>query len=478
MKSIMFRILFLIILFAVNPAFAQDVYERFTVIDVSAGDIQFDDPYREFFALEGFKTGKHDLAISPDGKWIAFIARWGNRFNIWIAPSEGGEASILLAADVDALEGVDVVTDIFFYNPRFSPDGKELLYITPVYDEAKGGDIEKEFDDEGRNTRLGLDNGYRDINALNIETGEFRTVIECAMDFNFSSDGRYICYIRDDYKFNMDETLADHHGVPAIYDTETGETRYLIKDVLSTYSYGGINSTGIKYNSIAMSPDNSYIVVIGRDISTDKLDFYKIPFEGGEFEKFGNVEESGITSSIYDLRFSPDGRYILFNLFNSLSIYDLNTNDIYSPDPEFGSFRTGIWSLSGEEIYYIRSESVDEIVVISFNLDYFDKISGQITAVESETQKSFAVISNYPNPFNPSTTIEFTIPETGFTELVIYNMIGQKIRELVSADMPVGVHSVLWDGRDQNGLAVSSGVFLSRLISGDNVVSSRMMLVK
>jgi hypothetical protein len=474
MKSFGSIILVLIILFAENPAKAQDVFESGSVIDVSANSVQLEDYLNNAFAVDGFKTGKRDLALSPDGKRFAIISMMGLRYNIWIAPSEGGEASILLAANVDALEGVDIVTDIVFYNPRFSPDAKKLLYVTYVYDESKGSDIELEFDDEGRNTHLGLDTAYSNINAVNIETGEIRTVIEGAKDFNYSSDGRYICFIRDDYKFNMDDTPADHHGVPSIYDTETDETRYLIKDVLSTYSYEGINS-GIKYESIAMSPDNSYIVAIGRDTLSNEVDLYKIPFEGGEFEKFGNINESGITSSIDDLKFSPDGRYILFN---SLTIYDVITNEIYSPVPEFGSIRTAIWSLSGEEIYFIRSGSVDEIVAINFNLDYFDKISEKITAVESGTPESFAVISNYPNPFNPSTTIEFTLPEAGFTELVIYNIMGQKIRELVSADMPAGVHSVLWDGRGQNGLSVSSGMFLSRLISGDHIVSKRLMLVK
>lgn len=110
---------------------------------------------------------------------------------------------------------------------------------------------------------------------------------------------------------------------------------------------------------------------------------------------------------------------------------------------------------------------------MDFNPDSFSKI-----VLVEEEPASFALLNNYPNPFNLSTTIEFTLPEGGFTELVIYNISGQKIRELLSADMTPGVHSVVWDGRDENGTPVSSGIFISRLKNRDNVFSNRMMLVK
>ena len=102
-----------------------------------------------------------------------------------------------------------------------------------------------------------------------------------------------------------------------------------------------------------------------------------------------------------------------------------------------------------------------------------------VTDVNTESlPDKFALFQNYPNPFNPTTTIEFSIPESGFSTLVIYNMMGQKVRELVSGDMLAGVHSVLWDGKNDSGETVSSGVYISRLKSGKNVTASRMLLMK
>jgi len=102
------------------------------------------------------------------------------------------------------------------------------------------------------------------------------------------------------------------------------------------------------------------------------------------------------------------------------------------------------------------------------------------TSANDNTEKpsSFKLIGNYPNPFNPTTTINFSLPETGFVSLNIYNITGQKVRDLVSENMEPGDHSVLWDGRDEYGSMVSSGMYLSQLRMGNNVQIHKMTMVK
>jgi hypothetical protein len=90
----------------------------------------------------------------------------------------------------------------------------------------------------------------------------------------------------------------------------------------------------------------------------------------------------------------------------------------------------------------------------------------------------FSILGNYPNPFNPSTTIEYSLPETGRASLVIYTVSGQKVRELASGTLSAGTHSVVWDGRDRNGNQVSSGIYISRLTMRDRATANRMLLVK
>jgi len=73
-------------------------------------------------------------------------------------------------------------------------------------------------------------------------------------------------------------------------------------------------------------------------------------------------------------------------------------------------------------------------------------------------------LSNYPNPFNPSTTIEFSIQNDSQIELSIYNIKGQKIKTLVQNEFINGSHSIIWDSDDESGKAVSSGVYLYKII--------------
>ena len=85
---------------------------------------------------------------------------------------------------------------------------------------------------------------------------------------------------------------------------------------------------------------------------------------------------------------------------------------------------------------------------------------------------------NFPNPFNTSTTISFKLPTSGFTNLIIYNIIGQKIRELYSRTLNAGTYNIVWGGRNDNSSPVSSGLYVSRLVSGDRVANKKMMLMK
>ena len=100
------------------------------------------------------------------------------------------------------------------------------------------------------------------------------------------------------------------------------------------------------------------------------------------------------------------------------------------------------------------------------------------TSVESENPLGFALLNNYPNPFNPTTTIEYNITKSGLTNLSIYNISGQKVCDLFSGYSTPGKHSVVWNGRDSKGTPVSSGTFITRLKTSDSVISNRMMLVK
>ena len=105
---------------------------------------------------------------------------------------------------------------------------------------------------------------------------------------------------------------------------------------------------------------------------------------------------------------------------------------------------------------------------------------GDITAsVEDKTVPlDFSLSQNYPNPFNPTTTITYTLRKTSKAKMIIYNILGVKVRTLVNRYQDAGEYSVVWDGLDDNNNAVSSGVYLYRLEAGDKSLQKKMILIR
>ena len=101
------------------------------------------------------------------------------------------------------------------------------------------------------------------------------------------------------------------------------------------------------------------------------------------------------------------------------------------------------------------------------------------TAVVDRPQafpSQYALWQNYPNPFNPSTSIRYQLPAAGMVNLAIFNARGQIVRTLVHAQQAIGNYRVQWDGRDDSGAAVASGVYFYRLKVGENTVLAKQMI--
>ncbi|MCX6831936.1 MAG: T9SS type A sorting domain-containing protein [candidate division Zixibacteria bacterium] len=90
----------------------------------------------------------------------------------------------------------------------------------------------------------------------------------------------------------------------------------------------------------------------------------------------------------------------------------------------------------------------------------------------------FTLNQNYPNPFNPSTVITYSLTTSADVELIVVNVLGQQIRTLVNQYQSSGDHSVVWDGRDQGGNQVASGIYFYRMTSAGAVDTKKMLLMK
>ncbi|MGB8657129.1 MAG: SBBP repeat-containing protein [Candidatus Zixiibacteriota bacterium] len=114
-----------------------------------------------------------------------------------------------------------------------------------------------------------------------------------------------------------------------------------------------------------------------------------------------------------------------------------------------------------------------------FTIKYVQTPSGVRDETGSRQKPSeFALSQNYPNPFNPTTKIEFTLSKSGFVTLQIYDVMGRKVRTLVAENLPSGYKSVIWDGKNDAGKDVASGVYFYQLKVGDFSEPKKMVLLK
>ncbi len=106
--------------------------------------------------------------------------------------------------------------------------------------------------------------------------------------------------------------------------------------------------------------------------------------------------------------------------------------------------------------------------------------NGLATGVEDgEVPGDFTLHANFPNPFNPTTTISYDLSRSGYVDLAVYDMLGQRINSLVTGSQPTGNYTYSWDGRDARGHVVSSGVYFYRLeLDGRGSQSRVMTLLK
>ena len=112
---------------------------------------------------------------------------------------------------------------------------------------------------------------------------------------------------------------------------------------------------------------------------------------------------------------------------------------------------------------------IDDVLIESLPSDSQD---------EYLVHKPVTLLPNYPNPFNPNTSISFSLPEADMVSLEIFNIKGQRVRVLARGEMPAGSSTMNWNGKDDSGVSVASGVYFYRLKTSKSVLNRKMMLMK
>jgi hypothetical protein len=128
---------------------------------------------------------------------------------------------------------------------------------------------------------------------------------------------------------------------------------------------------------------------------------------------------------------------------------------------------TGIFNYSYGS-YKIQIRDIDDITDVQLEIEK-DFLSQPFT---------FALYSNYPNPFNPETWLQFEVGAKTEVKLIIYDLLGRRVRSLVQRPYNPGRHIVNWDGRNDFGSLVSTGVYIYRFRAGDFLDHKKMILIR
>ena len=466
-----FIVVLLSVIFNVYPAsgFESDIYGR-RLIDIDVNYVDKFRPrsaepklgefvpeeWRTYYRLEGLLNQQIPV-WSSDGSLIAFIA---GGFMIAVVSSDGGVPATAFDKYRNHEYQGYYITSGSIKDICFSPDGEEIFFETGIIDETYGTQVTLNRIDDTSLSKYSIKNLVPVIMSVTVETGEARIIKYYARKPRFSRDGQFFMYN------NIYSGLF-------VKELSTG-TEWNIKDVHLLYY---------------ISVDGEYIIYI-----KSLGQFYRSPIRGGESEKL-SFETDDFSSPGLDMDYSPDGNYILYTgdggprstaLSNTSSFGKIFYLDMESgvsqpvfPVEDNIEAQTPKFSPDGYEFCYTRRNCDFRDGIWQIFIQEFDDYSDMgITHVHNEQSSRYAVLQNYPNPFNPSTTISYSLAESSHARIVVFNSLGQQVRTLADGPHSAGVNVVQWDGRNENGQKVSSGVYFYRLTAGRFVQTKRMMMVE
>lgn len=244
--------------------------------------------------------------------------------------------------------------------------------------------------------------------------------------------------------------------------------------------YCYVNASPSAYSGLVVYADSS------------KKDFYKMRVD---FDASDRINFSGLKSDpstflpLFSKDFKGSENVGLFPTTNGWHKLKVEANTVNDTTVSFSCYFDG-HLLAGNPVNYHKSSAVTagSFGLYSFQQSttglaaYFDNIvvTQLVTSVE-ESEKvptEFLLLQNYPNPFNPQTQISYKLSAGGFVSLSVYDLLGREIKMLVSKEQSAGSYTVSWNGKNELGNSVPSGVYIYTLKTGNFNESKKMILMK
>jgi hypothetical protein len=266
--------------------------------------------------------------------------------------------------------------------------------------------------------------------------------------------------------FAYDVFVKDSLAYVADYDS--GLQIIKVKDPAHPSLVGGYKTPGqardiFVRNNLAYVADYSYGLLVV-DVSDPAH-----PFLVGSYDPVGVIYGLSVQDSLAYLAYGPTG---LLAISISDSVHPSLKSSFDTPGNGYGVF------VKGRYIYL-----ADTYSMMILETPYSPQ---DVQDIDEETERpsDFTLYQNYPNPFNPNTTIKFKVQGSRFkvpihnTTLTVYNLLGQKVKTLVDEPLKSGSYEVVWDGKNDSGNEVSSGVYFYRIQTSSFSETKKMVLIK
>ena len=367
---------------------------------------------------------------------------------------------IRLGGAWDTLIGIAPTLD-YNWNIRVyvaDADGREyVLGELPQNEQIMNGSLSA---NTVRSTRASSYRVYRDAIMIDEVSGSTLTYTDSNVE-----GGMHSYYLTAMYDAN--ESPASNTETIFVMPDLTGETHYDDGTAEEGLNVGSSRTMGVLHNWFNTPVTLKYAKVFVHTIRTSSIIVraHAVGADGLPGDNLGQVQLP--TASVVEgwnyIPFPaefviPDGRFflVIMETPNASSIgVDTNNNGQSYVNMGTGWAPYGTGEIMIRAIVYTGSDNQDGVTVAPI-----------------------LAASNYPNPFNPTTTISYSVPETGMTSVKVFNLKGQMINTLVNKEVAAGSQTITWNGKDASGNAVASGLYFVRVENSGKAVTRKMLLSK
>ena len=250
------------------------------------------------------------------------------------------------------------------------------------------------------------------------------------------------------YTNNLDSAIVQYDAVPHYSGSGTGVYTFeviLTADGNITYQYLSMEGT-LNSATIGIEDADGAIglqVVYNQEYVTDNLAVqFRLP--------------------IFWLSVDPTSGYALEGETNDITV-TFDTDELEEGD------------YLGQIVIHTNDQNNPMLVVpCSLTVSSVVGIDDQTSSIPT----AFSLSQNYPNPFNPTTDINFALPIRSDVNVTVFDLLGRRVQTLVSGEMEAGYHTVTWNGRDDSGTPVSSGIYFYRIDAGNFNMTRKMIMLK